>query len=89
MTTVKQLQSLVDSLNKVKGTPLAPYTKDSTGKIVPCPGNYHLDQVYGGVGLSRMADGGGVYTIFHTTTKANLAAQIRAYIMGLQGWSNQ
>ena len=49
--TDKQLQSVVDRINKITGMPPAPYDEHSN----PCAGNFHLDYAYGMQTLSRMA----------------------------------
>ena len=72
-TTIKELESLVDYLNKVTNSPKG------------CEVNsYMLDEARGGIGLVRKINsGGGVTTIFHLTTRKELALQIRAFIQGI------
>ncbi len=57
--TEKQLESLVERLNKVTNSPLTPYTKQADGKFKANPGNYHWGWAYGGVKLVRMGNEGG------------------------------
>ena len=84
--TTKQLEYLVSEINRVRGMPAAPWTRDATGRLRANIGNYHLSGAYGGVCLHRMAtDGGGVTTplgLGHIP-KRELAAQLRAFLLGL------
>ena len=79
--TEKQLQSIVDRINTMTGSPLEPY---ANGKAQI--GNYHLSHAYGGVCLHRMHnEGGGVsspLSVGHVT-KRELANLMYAYICGL------
>jgi len=79
--TEKQLQAIVDRINRITGSPLEPY---ANGKAQI--GNYHLSHAYGGVCLHRMHnDGGGVsspLSVGHVT-KRELANLMHAYICGL------
>jgi hypothetical protein len=79
--TEKQLQAIVDRLNRVTNSPMEPYIK---GKAQP--GNYHLSHAYGGVCLHRMFnEGGGVsspLSIGHVP-KRELLNLMHAYICGL------
>lgn len=79
--TEKQLQAIVDRINRITGSPLEPY---ANGKAQI--GNYHLSHAYGGVCLHRMHnDGGGVsspLSVGHVT-KRELANLMYAYICGL------
>lgn len=79
--TESQLQAVVDRLNRVTGSPMAPYV-DGKAQI----GNYHLSHAYGGVCLHRMHnEGGGVsspLSIGHVT-KRELYGLIHAYLSGL------
>lgn len=79
--TEKQLQAVVDRLNRITGSPMQPYI-DCKAQI----GNYHLDHAYGGVCLHRMVnDGGGVSSPLSTghITKRELFNLMHAYISGL------
>ena len=79
--TESQLQSVVDRLNRITGSPMAPYVN---GKAQI--GNYHLSHAYGGVCLHRMHnESGGVsspLSIGHVT-KRELYGLMQAYISGL------
>ena len=51
----------LENLNRLAGTPCQPYLDNADGNgIVSQPGNYHLDNAYGGYKLCRMTgvDGG-------------------------------
>jgi hypothetical protein len=79
--TQAQLQAVVDRINRITGSPMAPYTE---GKINI--GNYHLSGAYGGVCLHRMHNqGGGVSSPLSTghIPKRELLNLMHAYIMGL------
>lgn len=80
--TEKQLQAIVDRLNRITGSPMEPYIN---GKAQI--GNYHLSHAYGGVCLHRMFnEGGGVsspLSIGHVP-KRELAALMYAYISGIE-----
>lgn len=79
--TESQLQAVVDRLNRITGSPLAPYVN---GKAQI--GNYHLSHAYGGVCLHRMHnEGGGVSSPLSTghITKRELLGLMQAYISGL------
>jgi hypothetical protein len=52
--TEKQLQAVVDRINRTLGTPMAPYSKDADGKYLPCGSAYLLDMAYGGYALHQM-----------------------------------
>jgi len=59
--TIKQLESIVEGINRATNSPLEPYTRDENGKWRANIGNFHLSQAYGGVELQRMVtEGGGV-----------------------------
>lgn len=84
--TEKQLQSLIDHLNKITNSPATPYAKDETGKYTAQVGNYHLDCAYGGYNLARMCSAGGGISHPITSgymTKRELYNLIHAYIRGI------
>jgi hypothetical protein len=80
--TEKQLQAIVDRLNRITGSPMEPYI----GREAQI-GNYHLSHAYGGVCLHRMFnEAGGVsspLSIGHVP-KRELAALMYAYISGIE-----
>ena len=85
-TTIKDLERQVARINELTGSPATSYTKFKDGTIKSNPLNYHLDQAYGGIKLSRMcSEGGGIYDISSGYgTKAELERFMNALIMGLQ-----
>lgn len=79
--TEKQLQAVVDRLNRITNSPMSPYLD---GKAQP--GNYHLSHAYGGVCLHRMVnEGGGVSSPLSTghIPKRELLNLMHAYISGI------
>lgn len=52
--TEKDLQKVVDRINRETGSPMTTYTKTADGKHSANVGNYHLDGAYGGWKLVRM-----------------------------------
>jgi hypothetical protein len=80
--TEKQLQSVVDRLNRITASPAAPYI-DGKAQI----GNYHLSHAYGGVCLHRMHnENGGVSSPLSTghITKRELLGLLYAFINGIE-----
>lgn len=78
----KMLESLCDSINTIKNTPITPYSRDN-GKFKANIGNYHLYFAYGSVALHKMTnEGGGVSEIFGLTTKRDLYNQLHAFLKG-------
>lgn len=87
--TEKHLQAVVDRINRICGTPQAPYAKGEDGKFKPCANNYHLDHAYGGVMLAQMSSTEGCTGIscplgsYHRP-KRELYEQMQAFISGLE-----
>jgi hypothetical protein len=84
--TEKQLQAVVDRLNRITGSPLEPYAKigDKHAAQIGC---YHLSHAYGGVCLHRMYnEGGGVTSPLSTghISKRELLGLLHAYINGIE-----
>jgi hypothetical protein len=80
--TEKQLEAIVDRINRITGSPSAPYI-DGKAQV----GNYHISHAYGGVALHRMYnEGGGVTSPLSTghIPKRELAALMYAFINGLE-----
>lgn len=80
--TEKHLQAIVDRLNRITGSPEAPYI-DGAIQV----GNYHLSHAYGGVCLHRMYnDGGGVTSPLSCghVPKRELQNLLYAYICGIE-----
>lgn len=85
--TQKDLDGMVERINKITGSPLSPYTKNEQGQCKPNAHCYHLDWAYGGVCLVRMCDyGSGITSISQIgfATKRNLYNWMSAYLNGLQ-----
>ena len=83
--TQKQLEYLVERINKATNSPLASYTRTPEGHRANI-GNYHLSYAYGGVKLERMCnEGGGVNTVSTGGfgTKRELYDWMRAYLDGM------
>lgn len=81
--TEKQLEAVVERLNRATDSPLASWTKTGAG-IKANLGNYHLDYAYGHVSLNRMVTGGGgVERILPGGTKRELYHQLHAYLAGI------
>ena len=81
--TEKQLEAVVERLNRATKSPLSSWTKTDAG-IKANLGNYHLDFAYGAVSLNRMVtDGGGVERILPGGTKRELYHQLHAYLNGI------
>lgn len=91
--TEKDLQAVVDRINRMMHTPLTPYVKRdcANGKggvhLVAQIGNYHLDHAYGGVQLVQMVnDGGGVRDVLYSghVPKRELQTAMFAFIRGIE-----
>jgi hypothetical protein len=85
--TEKDLQAIVDRLNRMTNSPMAPYEKDANGHFKAQIGNYHLSHAYGGVCLHRMVNGSGGVTapvLQGHVPKRVLQDAMFAYIQGLQ-----
>ena len=80
-TTQKELEGLVNRLNRVTGNPEKPWDNGKSNI-----GNYHLDYAYGGVKLVQtMNEGGGIRTItLGYETKRNCYLQIVSYLNGIE-----
>jgi hypothetical protein len=84
--TQAQLQSVVDRINRITGSPAEPYTKNAEGKHIANIGNYYLDGAYGGYSLHRMVNAGaGANDILSCgyVPKRELLSLMFAYIQGL------
>lgn len=86
--TLKDLESIIDRLNKVTNNPLKTYVFDEkSGKYLSQAGNYHLAGAYGGYELQQMVnEGGGVSCPLNTgyTTKKALYYAIDNYLRGVK-----
>jgi hypothetical protein len=85
--TERDLQGVVDRINRVTNSPAAPYAKDETGRMRAQVGNYHISHAYGGVCLHRMFnEGGGVSTPLCSghVPKRELYNLMHAYLRGME-----
>lgn len=88
--TEKQLQSIVDRINRTMGTPMKPYAPYDAAKggCQPNANCYHLSHAYGGVALHKMsATPGctGVSDVFSSghIPKRELAELMYAWLRGV------
>jgi hypothetical protein len=84
--TLKNLQSVVDRINKATGSPVEQYTKVN-GKLLANIGNYHLSGAYGGYALHRMDNlSGGITDISNSghMTKRVLYDMLHMYLAGYE-----
>ena len=81
---MKQLELLVERLNKVAGTPMTYSDNKPNEPFKSNIGHYHLEGAYGGVGLAQVAnEGGGIHRIMGFMTKRELFNCMHAYINGI------
>ena len=85
--TEKQLQAVVDRINRIMGTPLQPYGENINGRCNPQANCYHLSFAYGGAALHCMSDKAGctgVRDIFgYHMPKRELMEKMQAFISGI------
>jgi hypothetical protein len=84
--TQKDLEAVVERINRLQGANLAPYSKLPDGNYRANIGTYHLSYAYGGVSLHRMqSEGGGVDDVFRSghIPKLKLYYMMQAYVSGL------
>lgn len=83
--TDKNLQAVVDRINRTLGTPMEPWTRDAEGHTKANIGNFHLSHAYGRVSLERMMNlGGGVTRILGSCTKRELYNEMFAFLAGIE-----
>ena len=84
--TIKNLEALCDTLNRITGSPLKPYAPNAEGKLKSQVGNYNISQCYGGFSLHRMANESGgvsdVLSIGHVPAR-QLFDAMHAYMRGI------
>lgn len=84
--TDKQLQAVVDRINRITGSPME-YMTMTDGKRTINIGHYHISGAYGGVCLHRtMNDDGGVNCPIRQghIPKRELYERMHAFIAGLE-----
>jgi hypothetical protein len=84
--TLKDLESIVNRINRITNSPEASWTKDKSGKLRSNIGNYHLDGAYGGWTLHRMSnESGGVEDVLRVgyVSKPELQRLLFAFESGL------
>ena len=82
--TEKQLEAVVERVNRLTKSPLTSWTKTEKG-VTANIGNYHLDYTYSCVSLARMVTtGGGIKKILSGGTKRELYTELQAFINGIQ-----
>lgn len=89
--SVKDLEAIVDRINRMTGSPATSYTKNESGKYVANVGNYHLSEAYGGYALHRMHnESGGVEDVLRCghVPKAELQRLLFAFICGIENKEN-
>lgn len=84
--TEKQLQAVVDRINRETGSPLESWTRGEDGKLRANIGNYHLDCAYSGYGLARhVTDGGGETSVLSGfMPKRELYEKMHAFLRGIE-----
>ncbi len=61
--TLRDLEYLVDEINRVTGSPMTAYTRSAIdGRLRSNIGNYYLDAAYGGYTLYRVDNAAGSVT---------------------------
>ncbi len=86
--TNRDLDRLVNFINKATGSPMTPYgpRETPTEHLTANIGNYHIDSAYGGVKLVRMDNDGGSISTVSTNgygTKRELHSWMIAFLAGL------
>ena len=84
--TKKELQARLDTINSVLGNPLTPYALSDDGTRTVNEGVFILTMAYGGYGVGRMSDEGGVWSVIwngHISAR-DAYERISAFIAGIQ-----
>lgn len=85
--TDSMLQARIDRLNKLTGSPMAPYIQNANGKWEAQIGNFHLSHAYGGVCVHRMVnESGGCSTpiVYGHVTKRECFDALCAFMAGIE-----
>jgi hypothetical protein len=86
-TTMKQLNTLIEVINKEAKTPLSYCDRINDPPFKINVGHYHIDSAYGGYKLVQTVnDSGGIRTVTHSgyITKSNLYNELYAFLCGLK-----
>ena len=82
--TIKQIEAVIEWLNKELNRPLKPYERVD-GFYEAQIGNFHMYSAYGKYGLHEMNnEHGGVKTIIHLGTKKELFNSIHRLLDGIR-----
>ncbi len=85
--TIKDLEAIVNRINRITESPLIPWTCNKSGKYRANIGNYHLDGAYGGWALHRMvSEGGGITDVLRVghVSKREIQKLMFVFITGLE-----
>ena len=86
--TIKDIENQLERLNEMTGHAAEPYSKGADGKFKPNPGNYHLDQAYGGCKIVQMSCTDGCTGVSNVThgfdTKRDCYEKLCAFIAGVR-----
>jgi hypothetical protein len=86
------LEHYAGLINQATNSPMEPWTRDDTGKLVANVGNYYISGAYGGVSLQRNVNlSGGCTDVFNCghVPKRDLYNRMRAYLAGLEARDNK
>jgi hypothetical protein len=86
-TTQKDLDGLVNRLNRITNSPATYSDKQENGRFKSNVGHYHLDQAYGGTKLARVVNESGGVTCpcsMGYETKKDAYYIIAAFISGIE-----
>tara|TARA_R110002012_G_C11517080_1_gene599048 strand:- start:193 stop:468 length:276 start_codon:yes stop_codon:yes gene_type:complete len=84
--TIRQLENLVERLNKKTNSPLTSYTRTSDGQLKPNANHYYIAQAYGGTKLEQMCQGGGSHNPLSMgfVSKRECFQLVDAYLRGME-----
>lgn len=84
--TLAEIETLCRNINVASRTPLSQFKEvkapDGTVRLEANVGVFYIEQAYGMVGLSRQVEGGSS-CIFGFSSKPELQARMRSYLMGI------
>ena len=85
--TERDLEALVERINRTAGTPTEMYTRNPDGTFTPNARNYHLSGAYGGYALHQLGgEGTGTRDVLGSghVPKRELYNRMSAYVNGLE-----